>query len=187
MKKAFPGDLEYSWNRFYQLPYDYVLSGYHKMLELRRAELHELELPVALSTAVYANSQRDPKSNRKLASPLDFALFKPLEGEGPAGYYAACYLHLVKTQELPAWALFCYKEVVPSARGRAGGQYALFANDAILIGPRKTELGYKGFLIAQESASGATRTFSDPSGNLYDLTLPSIPTKVIAEEDVTLS
>jgi len=157
------------------------------MLELRRAELHELELPVALNTAVYANSQRDPKSNKKTAGPMDFAFFKPIGGEGPGGYYAACYLHLVAKKELPNWALFCYKDVAPSARGRVGGQYALFAHDAILIGPRKTESGYKGFLIAQDSASGKVRTFSDPSGNFYDLTLPSIPTKVIAEEDVTLS
>lgn len=187
MKKAFPGDPEYSWDRFYQLPYEYVLSGYRKMLELRRAELHELELPVALGTAVYSNSQRDPKSNKKPLGPLDFALFKPLEGEGPNGYYAACYLHLIAAKELPAWALFCYKEVAPSARGKAGGQYAFFAHDAILIGPRKTEAGYKGFLIALESASGETRTFSDPNGNFYDLTLPLIQTKVIAEEDVTLN
>jgi hypothetical protein len=187
MKKAFPGDLEYSWDRFYQLPYEYVLSGYHKMLQLRRAELHELELPVALNTAVYANSQRDPKSSKKPASPLDFALFKPLEGEGPAGYYAACYVHLIKTKELPPWALFCYKDVAPSARGGVGSQYALFTNDAILIGPRKTESGYKGFLIALESASSQARVFSDPNGNFYELTLPSISTKVIAEEDITLN
>jgi|DEB0MinimDraft_4_1074332.scaffolds.fasta_scaffold09578_4 hypothetical protein len=187
MKKAFPGDPEYSWDRFYQLPYEYVLRGYHKMLDLRRTELHELELPVALNTAVYANSQRDPKSSKKPASPLDFAMFKPLEGQGPAGYYAACYVHMIKAKELPGWALFCYKDVAPSARGRVGGQYALFAHDAILVGPRKTEAGYKGFLIALESASGEVRTFSDPAGNFYDLTLPEIPTKVIAEEDVTLS
>jgi len=187
MKKAFPGDPEFSWDRFYQLPYEYVLSGYHKMTELHRAAMHELELPTALGTAIYVNSQRDPKNNKKLASPLDFAFFKPLEGNGPAGYYAACYVHLIKTQELPNWALFCYQDVAPSARGKAGGQYALIAEDAILIGPRKTELGYRGFLVAQESASGQVRTFSDPSGNLYKLTLPSIPTKVIAEEDVTLS
>ena len=187
MKKAFPGDPEYSWDRFYQLPYDYVLKGYYKMLELRRAELHELELPVALNTAVYANSQRDPKSNKKTAGPMDFAFFKPIGGEGPGGYYAACYLHLVAKKELPNWALFCYKDVAPSARGRVGGQYALFAHDAILIGPRKTESGYKGFLIAQDSASEEVRTFSDPNGNFYDLTLPLIATKVVAKEDVTLS
>ena len=187
MKKAFPGDLEYSWDRFYQLPYEYVLSGYYKMLELRRSELHDLELPIALGTSVYVNSQRDPKSNKKLASPLDFALYKAIESEGPAGYYAACYLYLVESQQLPSWALFCFKDVAPSARGKAGEQYALFANDAILIGPRKTELGFKGFLIALESASDQSRVFSDPNGNFYELTVPVVPTKVIAQENVTLS
>ena len=187
MKKAFPGDPEFSWNRFYQLPYEYVLSGYEKMLSLRRTELHESELPTALSTAVYANSQRDPKSGKKPLGPMDFSFYKPLEADGPAGYYAACYVHLVKAQELPNWALFCYKEIAPSARGRVGAQYALFSHDAILVGPRKTESGYKGLLIAQESASGQVRSFSDPNGELFDLTLPPIPTKVVAWENTVLS
>jgi len=187
MKKAFPGDPEFSWDRFYQLPYEYVLTGFYKLQEARRSELHDYELPIALNTAVYANSQRDPKKDQKPYGPLDFAMYKPLEGEGPAGYYAACYVHLVERRELPQWALFCYKEVASSARGSAGRQYALFAEDAILIGPRHTEDGFKGFLIALESASEQVRTFSDPNGNFFDLTLPKIHTKVIAEEDVFLS
>lgn len=187
MKKSFPGDPEFSWDRFYQLPYEYVLSGYYKMLDLRRAELHELELPIALNTAVYANSQRDPKKDRKSIGPMDFAMYKPLESEGPSGYYAACYMHMITEGEMPTWALFCYKEVAPSARGSAGPQYALVSEDAILFGPQKTDYGFKGFLIAQESASDQVREFSDPEGNLYTLTVPIISTKLVAEEDVTLS
>jgi len=187
MKKAFPGDPEYSWDRFYQLPYEYVLTGYYKLVELERAELHKYELPIALNTAVYANSQRDPKSSKKPLSPLDFSMYKPIDAEGPSGYYGACYMHLVEKKELPSWALFCFKQVASSARGTAGGRYALFAEDAILVGPRNTENGVKGFLIALESSSESVRTFSDPQGNFYTLQMPPIQTKVVAEEDVTLS
>ena len=188
MKKAFPGDSEYSWDRFYQLPYDYVLSGFYKMEELYRKQLHDQEMPIALNTAVYANSQRDPKKDQKPFGPLDFAMYRPLEGNGPAGYYAACYLHLIEQKEMPPWALFCYKEVASSARGSAGRQYALFSEDAILVGPRRQEEGgFKGFLIALETASEQVRTFSDPDGNFFNLTLPKIETKVVAEEDVVLS
>ena len=187
MKKAFPGDTEYAWDRFYQLPYEYVLSGFYKMEKLHRKQLHDYEMPIALNTAVYANSQRDSRKNQKSFGPLDFSLYKPLGGEGPAGYYAACYVHLIEQKQLPTWALFCYKEVASSARGSAGHQYALLAEDAILVGPRPVENGFTGFLIALETASEQVRTFTDPSGNSFSLTLPKVPTKVIAEENVTLS
>ena len=187
MKKVFPGDPEYSWERFYQLPYEYVLRGFEKIKGLRREELHEEELPIALNTAVFANSQRDPKKDRKGFGPMDFAVYKPVEGEGPSSYYSACYLKLIETAEMPPWALFCFKEVASSARGSAGRQYALMSEDAILVGPRKTDEGFTGFLLALESASRETREFRDPDGNVFRLTLPDIPTKVIAREDVTLS
>ena len=187
MKKAFPGDPEYSWDRFYQLPYEYVLLGYYKLAKMKQEELHAYEMPIALNTAVYANSQRDPKSNKKAFGPMDFALYKPLEGEGPDGYYAACYLKALEKKQLPMWALFCYKSVAPSARGAAGVNYALIAEDVILVGHRKTDSGFKGLLIAMESASDQDRDFRDQDGNVYTLRVPTIGTKVIAKEDVTLS
>ena len=187
MKKAFPGDVEFTWDRFYQLPYEYVLLGFYKVIDLHRAEMHDMEMPIALNTAVYANSQRDPKSQKKPYSPMDFALYKPVEGDGPAGYYSACYMHALKKGEMPPWALFCYKEVASSARGDAGSMYALFAEDAVLFGPRHTGEGFTGFLVALESCSGQLRDFRDPSGKIHHLQLPVIETKVIAKEDVTLS
>lgn len=187
MKKAFPGDLEYSWDRFCQLPYEYVLTGFLKMQQMRMDELHELEMPIALNTAVYANSQRDPKSSKKALGPLDFAMYKRLETEGPAGYYASCYIAALKAGLLPHWALFCYKEIAPSANGPAGRLSVLVAEDAILVGPRRTGEGFKGLLIALESASEERRTFEGPDGEAFDFMLPLIETKVIAREDVTLS
>ena len=188
MKQAFPGDPEFFWDRFYQLPYEYVLKGFYRLQKTRRQELHELELPIALNTAIYANSQRDPKSQKKPFSVLDFTFYQPSEGNGPSAYYAACYMHLLKAKQLPLWALFCYKEVAQSERGVTAGPIpALMAEDAILIGPRKTDLGVTGFLIAQESASGQVREFKDADGNVRSLTVPVIESKVVAEEDVTLS
>lgn len=188
MKKAFPGDPEFSWDRFYQLPYEYVLRGYYKLLELRRAELHELELPVALNTATYANSQRDPKSQKKPYVVLDFTFYQPTEGTGPNAYYAACYMQLLKKKQMPSWALFCYKDVAQSDKGVAPGPiFALMAEDAILIGPRKINGSVTGLLIAQESASGQVRTFRDTDGNVQELRVPLIQSKVVVEEGATLS
>ena len=188
MKKAFPGDAEYSWNRFYQLPYDYVLSGFHKAQQLRREELHELELPVALNTAIYANSQKDPKSRQKPSTMFDFAIYKKVDANGPDSHYADCYMKLLKSGNLPSWALFCYKEVASSATGSSpSSAYALIAEDVILVGPRQTELGITGLLIAQESASGQTRQLRSTDGTIHTLRIPLIETKVIAEEGVTLN
>lgn len=188
MKRAFPGDPEYSWDRFYQLPYEYVLKGFYKLLKMRRIELHELELPIALNTATYANSQRDPKSQKKPLAVLDFTFYQPTEGSGPSAYYAACYMQLLKTKQLPLWALFCYKEIAQSEKGVSPGPVpALISEDAILIGPRETELGVTGLLIAQESASDQVRKFKDAAGNTQSLRIPVIESKVVAEEDVTLS
>jgi len=188
MKKAFPGDLEFSWKSFYHLPYDYVLLGFYQLLKLQREELHALEMPVALGTAVYANSQRDPKAQKKPYSPLDFSLYKQIENNGPDSYSAACYMALVKSGQLPAWALFCYKDVSSAgARPLSSPPSALIAHDAILVAPRKTELGVKGLLIAQESASDQVRQFRNLEGNTLDLRVPLIHTKVIAQEDAILS
>lgn len=186
MKKTFPGDHEFTWDRFYQLPYEYVLAGYYHSIKARRKELHELEMPVALNTAVYANSQRDQKKASKPLGPLDFCIYKDEESNGPSSYYAACYMHMVERKELPPWALFCLRDIASSAKGSAGPIYALKAEDAVLIGPRKVEVGFKGLLIALESAGDQTREFRDPSGNIYTLKVPHIPTKVVAKEDVTL-
>ena len=187
MKKAFPGDPEYSWDRFCQLPYEYVLTGFAKMQEMRMDELNELEMPVALNTAVYANSQRDPKSSKKPLGPLDFAMYKRLKNEGPSIYYASCYMAALKEGLLPTWALFCYKEIAPAATGTAGRLSVLVSEDAILVGPRQTDEGLKGLLIALESASAQVRTFKGPDGEVFSFKLPLIETKVIAREDVTLS
>ena len=188
MKKAFPGDPEYSWDRFYQLPYDYVLRGFHSLQRLHREALHEAELPIALNTAVYANSQRDPKSQKKAFSASDFAFYQPIDDSGPSSYYAACYMSLLKNKKLPTWALFCYKDMADSDRGLTPGPVsALMAEDAILIGPRNTELGTTGLLIALESASGQVRDFKDADGNIRTLAVPSIETKIVAKEDVVLS
>jgi len=60
------------------------------------------------------------------------------------------------------------------------------AEDAMLLHPTKTELGYTGLLIARESAGGQQRDFVDDKGNVISLSVPHVATKTIAEEGVTL-
>ena len=57
------------------------------------------------------------------------------------------------------------------------------SDDAVLIHPVRTETGYRGLLIARESASMAMRQMVDPStGEVLSLRMPHIHTKIIAEE-----
>ena len=94
---------------------------------------------------------------------------------------------MVKEDRFPSWALFCFKELseiadnsyVPSVTG-------FVSKDALLLHPVKTEDGYKGLLIAQESAGNQTRDFVDSKGNKFSFLVPPVKSKVIAEEDVIL-
>jgi hypothetical protein len=93
----------------------------------------------------------------------------------------------VKQGRFPTWALFCFKELSGQAKkGYTPSMAALVCEDAILLHPVSSPDGYKGLLIARESASLKTRTFTDDRGKTYSLNLPEIVTKVIAQEDVTL-
>lgn len=94
---------------------------------------------------------------------------------------------MVKEDRFPSWALFCFKQLseiadtsyVPSVTG-------FVSKDALLLHPVKEEDGYKGLLIAQESAGNQIRDFVDSKGNKFSLLIPCVKSKVIAEEDVTL-
>ena len=165
MKKAFPGDLEYSWDRFCQLPYEYVLTGYTKMLELRKDELHELELPSGTQYCrICQQSEGSQEAIRNLLAQWTSPSTSAWRAKALQAIMPHATLQLIKDKLLPPWALFCYKEIAPSATGRAGRLSILVSEDAVLVGPRKVEEGYKGLLIALESASGQTRMFHGPDG-----------------------
>ena len=93
-------------------------------------------------------------------------------------------LLLAKKGLLPTWTLFCFKEVVAHADpSYTPGILAFVSDDAVLIHPVRTETGYKGLLIAQESASMSLRQMINPStGEVISLRMPHIHTKIIAEE-----
>ena len=97
-------------------------------------------------------------------------------------------LALAKKGMLPSWALFCFKEVTAHADSNyIPSSLALIADDAVLIHPVRTETGYKGLLIARESASMAVREMTNlETGEVVKLRVPPIHTKVIAEEGAAM-
>jgi len=175
--------------KFWEQPYHYILFAAEKVHENRRQELHLQELPIAQVSSILANQARDPKKRQKPFSATDFCFFAPLVNEDlPKGRFGAAALRLIKDNRYPSWALFCYNQLISSAtKGYEPEMPALLASDAILLHPIKAKDGYTGMLIAQESASEQFREFSDYNGETVRLFVPKVHTKVIAEEDATLT
>ena len=151
--------------------------------------MHDYERPVALNTTVLASQGRDPKKG-KMPTYADFSFYKPVdEGDRPDYFYGSAYMQLIKDKRMPAWALFCFKQLSSSADANyEPSEVALIAQDAVLLHPEKVgHRSYRGLLLAQESASEQQRVFINDEGQAISLTLPYVGTKVIAEEDVILN
>ena len=156
--------------------------------KMRQYDLFDYERPIAQQTAVIANQNRDPKKQKKGFSFQDFSFYIPQEERNlPNGAYGSAALAALKERRFPSWALFCYKDLVATAdQGYVPHMPILVAEDAILLHPVKDGHGWRGMLVAQESASEKRRTFDDGQGNSITLTVPFVETKFVAIEDVTL-
>lgn len=156
---------------------------------MRQRELYEYELPIAQQSSLLANQSRDPKKQKTPYKMTDFSLYMPVEDRNLASSrYASAALEMIKQGTYPSWALFCYKDLVACAdKNYKPGVLALQCKDAMLLHPERTAIGMEGMLIACESASGQARTMVDEHGNSYNVLIPEINTKYIAEEGVILS
>lgn len=155
---------------------------------MRRKTLNELEIPTALLSSLFANSNRDPKKNKKGFTYKDFQFYgDPEDEDRPDVRYGSAAVELVKANKFPDWALFCFSALRESADPNyVPTILAFIAEDAVLLAPTKTETGWTGLLIARESASEQSRVFTTEDGSTYKLTLPYIETKIIAREGITL-
>ena len=155
---------------------------------MERERLYQNELPIAQQTALIANQQRDTKKKVEPYKHSDFSFFKPVNSQDrPSSHYGSAALAMIKAKTFPAWALFCFKQLSDMADpSYTPGIAGFVSEDALLLHPTKTELGYTGLLIARESAGNQRRDFTDDRGNVISLLVPSIKTKVVAEEDVIL-
>lgn len=141
-----------------------------------------------MQTATFVNSKRDPKKQGKAVSYLDLSFYKPRDnGQTATAVNGSAMVELAKLKLLPSWTLFCFREVSASADGSRPQVLAFIGSDAMLVAPSKTELGWTGLLVAEESASNQTRTLVDPeTGDNIRVRVPHVHTKLIAEEDQLL-
>lgn len=189
MKSIYPGDSEFSLENYSSLPWAYVASAVSRGMAERHKHLHDYERPVALQSSMVANQNRDPKKQQQAYTYLDFSFYKPVgDGETPQEYNGSAYMELIRSKRMPHWALFCFKSFSGSAaEGYVPDEAGFVAEDAILVHPERTAGGWKGLLIAQESAGDQYRIFTDSKGNALKLRVPYVDTKVIAREGEVLT
>lgn len=155
---------------------------------LYEQELCAYERPIALQTSMVANQGRDPKKQKKAFTPDDFSYYVPKDQRDlPDGAYGAAAKELANHQRFPSWALFCWRELICNSDDTPPRLLSLQCKDAILLAPQRTNDGWRGMLIAQESASNKRRVFTDDHGREYALTVPFVSTKIIAQENATLT
>lgn len=170
------------------MPYNYVIEAFYKGTDLYREQLRDIEKPIALNTSIFANSQRDTKKQRKAYSYEDFSFYLNRKDKNlPDGHYGTAALKLQEAGRYPSWALFCFKELISGASlSYVPNILALVCNDALILDPHFKEGSVTGFLIVRESASLTMRTFVDDHGRQYDILIPEVETKIMAQEDITL-
>lgn len=150
---------------------------------MNQIRLHEQERPLGLLMSMKANLERDSKRRPKPYTPEDFYIYQPIEDRNlPDGRYGAAAVELAKQKLLPPWALFCFKELLSVSNGPAPVILAFISEEAILIGPEKTSNGYKGLLIATESASNQIVRAHSPCGMSVTMLIPPVSTKFEARE-----
>lgn len=170
------------------MPYNYVIEAFYRGTDLYREQLRDIEKPIALNTSIFANSQRDTKKQRKAFSYEDFAFYLNRKDKNlPDGHYGTAALKLQEAGRYPSWALFCFKELISGASlSYVPNVLALTCEDALILDPQFKENAVTGFLVIMESASLQMRTFTDDKGQQYDILMPEVDTKIIAQEDITL-
>ena len=117
LKTLYPGDPEFTFENFPNLPWHYVLDAFGRGMKTYKRKLHEMERPLALQTSVFVNSKLDPKKG-KTTQYSDFCFYGSGEdGMSARGQLGAAMLKLHKIRKLPPWALFCFKEVTRKPTG----------------------------------------------------------------------
>lgn len=95
----------------------------------------------------------------------DLYLYRqPEPGDLPPAAAGAAALAL--GEDLPGFAMAFYPDLETVGRDRpAPSRLALLAEDAILLAPVPTATGWRGFLIADDTAAGQVREFRQLGGD----------------------
>lgn len=187
MKNFYPGDNEFSFDNYSDLPYEYVLDAYSNGIKNRQGYLHQLEAPTALLTTLFANSNRDSKKQKTPYRIDDFYLYQPSDRENiPTNIYGAAAMKLVEERKFPLWALTFYSDLKKAASGNPPELLAYIHDKAILLAPVIDEKTVRGMLIAEEVVSEQVIEMCSPEGEQIKLQMPKLTIRYSAKEGVEL-
>ena len=100
------------------------------------------------------------------------------EAEGPPAAAGAAMLALCEARQVPGFAMAFYDALATAGEGTPPPTLlALLADDALLLAPVEHQDGWRGLLLAEDTAAGQERTFrlADDSQRLVTLLVPTAP------------
>lgn len=169
-----------------ELPYEYVLNAITRTSNLRRKELHELEVPISVLALQQAEMNRDRKKNKKPFTLSDFFCYDLSdEVDSVDARYGRAAIRLIEMRQFPSWALFVYKDLIKNAhQGRDPDILCYQCENAIVLAPSITDTRCNGMLIALESASSRILTlYTIDKTEAVRLRMPRLDGKTVAIEN----
>lgn len=100
------------------------------------------------------------------------------EAEGPPTEAGAAMLALCELRQVPGFAMAFYDALATAGEGIAPPTpLALVADDALLLAPVEHQDGWRGLLLAEDTAAGQERSFrlADDPQRLVTLRVPIAP------------
>jgi hypothetical protein len=100
------------------------------------------------------------------------------EAEGPPAVAGAAMLALCELRQVPGFAMGFYDALATAGEGTAPpSPLALLADDALLLAPVEHQDGWRGLLLAEDTAAGQERTFrlADDPQRVVTLLVPPAP------------
>lgn len=139
------------------------------------------ERPIAQLTSIMYNANRGKKT--KPISPSDLYQYASQEDLNlPSGQFGRAMERAISESLFPSWALFTYKDLAKSASGVCPDEYIALCDDVCVLAPQVDGGVLRGLVIAQESSGNKVRQLASPSGAIYTVRMPKVPTKFVAEE-----
>ncbi len=140
------------------------------------------ERPLANLTSWIANIHRDKEQRPEPWQMEDFCWFLPPKDQGgaagPPAAAGAAMLALCEAVQVPGFAMAFYDALATAGEGTPPPSLlALLADDALLLAPVEHQDGWRGLLLAEDTAAGQERTFrlADDSQQLVTLLVPPSP------------
>ena len=176
MNHWWQGDKRFSADNFGYQPTWLIIQALHYGAKLHQEQLHQEELGIATLSALFVNSNRDPKKG-EAAKPSDFFYHKPLADEDKISFSAcATFFSLVSDEKMPSWAV----AIAPVEKLRAGKDSgvvstirAFVARGVLLVAPVLEGNRVKVPLALVDGVDGAIACRDIDSGTTYRIVVPN--------------